>query len=1037
MNKSIIEIFSHHKVAANLLMFLMLFAGFWGLTKLNVQFLPNFNIPVITINVVWPGGSAEDVRRSVTKPIELELKSLKNIKKITSSSAQNRSGITLEFEDGTDMIEMVAKVRDRVDQVRQLPTDIEKPIITHIETYEPVARVLISGPDSVEELRLIIYQFEQELLRRGISKIAIDGLPEQEMAIQISTDMIHQLKRSLPEIAHQIRERSKDITIGTMGKRGSGQPVRSENQRRSELDFYSLPLLTDEHGQYVQLRDVAQIDLRPKADQPSIEYQGKPAVQLTLLREENANALEAANILHAWQAETQATFGDSIHIKVYNETWLYIKERIQLLLKNGSSGLVLILLVLFLFLNSRVAFWVAMGIPASFMAALAIIYGFGDSINMISLFALIMTLGIIVDDTIVVGEETLTVFHKTKDTDYATSSAAKKMVPPIFAASLTTIATFLPLLIVSNVIGQVIRSIPIVVICVILASLVECFLVLPGHLRHSLKKSQKTESNYRIKINRLTKYVTQIYFRRFVRTAIHYRYATMMGAIAILFISVSLIINGYIPFNFFPSPEDRIIYADIQFISGTNRNQMDNFLDHIQVALDKTVDAFPKEKDLVQVKVIYRNQLAPIDPNRTHQGEQYASILLECKSPEERTVTNSQIIKEWLGHIELVPSVESLVVSVPRAGPPGKDLDIRLQSEDPVALAAAAVDLTAHIEQYSGVSNLINEMGTNHQEIIFELTKQAKAIGLTEQMIGSQIRAAISGDIVQLFHDSNEEIEVRVVLPDEERDQASILSYLPIVTANHQVIPLPGLINWHKRTSPDVFKNYNSRLTTHVTADLDTKVTTTDTIIQSLNNTILPDLVAKYGVSFGFEGRAEEQQETFNDMLYGIVIGVCLIYFILAWVFSSYFWPFLVMSVIPLGLSGAILGHLVLGLDMTILSLLGFFGLSGIVVNDSIILMNEYKHLRVSMPMKQAIIEASCRRLRAVLLTSLTTIAGLGPLLFERSLQAQFLIPMAASIAFGLLYATLLILIFIPALLYTCESIRRHISTKSNNLFNL
>lgn len=1024
--RGLISIFTRHRVAANLLMISMIISGIWALTRLNVQFLPKFDISIVTVQVIWPGASAEDIENSITNPLEREFRNLDSLKRINSTSRNSSAMIYVRFNAGTNMNRALEEVRDRVSLVRNLPTDAEKPIITKLIPYETIAHLVTTGPHQLNELRPLVRQFERELLDNGIAKINIFGLPEEEIAIQIPVRKLNELNIPLSNIADRIAERSRDLPAGKVGRSELARQLRSLEQRRSVKQFENLPILSNAQGQLILLRDIATIERRPKDDEIKVYYKGQPAVEMRLLRTEDANALTSANILHQWYKKTKAEVGKSVGVHIYDQRWQYIQERINLLLKNGAGGLILIVGILFILLNRRVATWVVAGIPASFMAALAALYIYGGSINMVSLFALIMSLGIIVDDTIVIGEQTLTNIHEGQSSLEAVLNAAHKMLGPIMASSLTTICAFLPLFLVTGVMGQILFAIPLVVVCIILASLLECFLVLPGHLYHSFTHHrQDQEIPLREKINSKFRHFRDHRFRRLITHSLNYAALTVSLALAIFIVSIGLIKGGYVKFTFFPSPEGQILLNDIRFTIGTPEKERDKFLKQVNKALYDTEKEFKdKGESLLQTAITIKH-FSRVDNHKSNQGDQYASIRVELVSPEVRNTSNSEFIAAWRKKISLPPGVEHFAIYAPRGGPPGEDIDVLFTGKDPIQLKKAAVDMATVLQSYPGVSNIKDDLPFGQEQLIYKINNTGKSLGLTIASVGKQLRAAFNGQIAQIFHEPNEEVEVRVMLPDSERFRQSTLEQFPIISNNNVVVPLGTVVDLSYRRGPDVLLHTDTKLGVHVTAKVDYDVNNANAIIADLNATIVPKLTKKYHLNATFLGKAEEQQETFHDMGYGLVLGITLIYIILAWVFNSYAWPLLVMMAIPLGLTGAIFGHLLMGLDLTILSLFGLFGLSGIVINDSIILVSEYRLLRKEdLPVKDAIIEASCRRLRAVLLTSLTTIAGLTPLLFESSVQAQFLIPMATSISFGLAYATLLILVVVPTSLYLYESYR-------------
>ncbi len=1019
MRKSLIELFATHRVAANLLMLIMIIGGAFALSKINTQFLPTFDLNFINVTIDWSGANAEDIERAIVVPIEDEIRDVDNVKKVTSRSRLGSGKITIEFNSGTDMIEALDQVKQRVSQVKNLPEESDPPIINRIVPYEEVARLIVAGSKNLDELRPLIHKFERELLNQGIAKINITGLPKQEIAIEVPAKELASLHVSLEQIARQISDHSRDIPAGSVGKHDVAQELRGLNQKRTVKGFAKLPILHDNQGRLIRLGDIATITRRAKSTQTHVSYKEKPAVELTLFRTENSNALTSAKILNKWLAEIRPTLPKGISVTPYFESWKLIKERINLLLKNAFWGLLLILLLLFLLLNIRTAFWVAVGIPASFLAAIAVLYLIGGSINMVSLFAMIMTLGIIIDDSIVVGEEVLSQLQKKTPLLEAVKKGTHMMVQPIMASSLTTIAAFLPLMIVGGIIGQILFDIPLIAICVIIASLIECFLVLPGHLYQSGHKLSPREPI-------LQKYFMQFrekYFRRFIAFTLNHAWYAISISFGLIIITLGIVLSGHLKFNFFPAPEGTRIQVNAQFAAGTPEKVTKAFLQSLENSLIKTNDELSKRgKSVVVAHASFQNRSTVSRDGLSKHGEQYASMNIELISADKRWFTNEDFIQAWRNNIILPAGLESFTISAPRAGPPGRDIDIAISGDNLQSLKTASTELRNILDSMAGVSNVTDDLPFGKNHILYTLNSQAHALQLTNAEVGKQLRAAFNGKVVQIFHEPNDEIEVRIMLPNSERYQTGILESLPIVTPNKNIVPLGSVVSLKTSRGFDELTHRDSKLTVQITADVDAKVSNTNEILQALNQKVIPELKKKYDVKVAFGGRAEEQAETIDDMLYGLVIALTLIYIILAWTFSSYGWPLLIMAIIPLGLVGAIWGHIFMGIDVTILSLFGLFGLSGIVINDSIILINRYKKLRhYDTPFRQSIIDAACQRLRPVILTSITTIAGLLPLLFETSLQAQFLIPMAVSIVFGLMLATGLILILVPSMLYLYE----------------
>ncbi|MEQ5835251.1 efflux RND transporter permease subunit [Marinobacter sp. NFXS9] len=1024
--------FARHKVAANLLMLIMVLAGVYALTGLNRQFFPNFATDFITVHVVWPGASAEDVARSITTPLEQELRNLDNVKEMRSTSSLGYSNIVIEYEEGSDMGIALDQVNEHVGLVRNLPSDAERPEISKFIRNEAIASVILTGPVRLEALRPLAYRFEDELLNRGVAKVEMTGLPDREIAIEVGSDRIAELRQSLPQLGQRILGQSQDIPAGTVGEEESAREIRSLEKGRTAAEFSRMPIMSTADGRRLTLGDIADISLRPKDNAVEVFYQGQPAVLMQLQRAETSDALSSADIMLNWLDDTRPSLPDGVKLITFDENYELIVDRINLLLKNGLSGLILVVGILFIFLNGRIAFWVAAGIPISFMGTLAILWLNGGSINMVSLFALIMALGIIVDDAIVVAEDAMTHYQKGERSLQAAEGGARRMLVPVMSSSLTTIAAFLPLMLVSGIIGQILKDIPFVVICVIIASLIESFLILPGHLRASFHKHHhREEGPLRQKLDRAFNRFRDHTFRPMAEWSLKNRATVLVGTGCALALSVVLVASGHVRFTFFPTPESTRIVASVKFAAGTPPSAVKAYGQQMEDALWQTSDALGKDNPLVKMAVLELNRGSFDGGRSTERGEQYAMVSVELTEPDAREIRNPRFIAAWRDALPKRAGIEQLSITSPQGGPPGKPLDIFITGADAGTLKQAAESLKASLGQYQGLTDILDDLPWGKQQYIFTLTPLAQSLGLTIDDVGRQMRAALDGQLLQVFYDSHDEVEVRIMLPKAERDLQRTLDTLPIVTSSGDTTPLANVINLESRRGLALLRHTDGQLGVHVTADVDNKVTNANQVLAELQQKAIPQLQSRYGVRTTFKGKAEEQRETGQDMASGALIGLAMIYIILAWVFAAYTWPLAVMIAIPFGLCGAILGHLLLGIDLTILSLFGMFGLSGIVINDSIILVTFYQELREGgMPAREALVEASCQRLRAVLLTSLTTIGGLLPLLFETSLQAQFLIPMAVSIAFGLATGTFLILLVVPVLLSLIEGATERLRSK-------
>ena len=1055
MKHGLIAIFARHRLLANLLMGSIFIIGSVSLLRMNVQYFPTFELDVIAVRVVWSGAAAEDVENGILIPLEERLKTVDGLKKLNSTAAQGVASLMLELEEGTDTLIALDQVRQRVSEFRNFPKDAETPQISRISRYESVARLLVSGP-SLAELRPWVRQFERELLARGIDRIDIGGLPTERIAIEVPGRMLETLGLSVDGIGEQVARLARDIPSGTAGDADGARELRSLEQRRDPQAFENLAIVSDTRG-LVRLGDVAVIvrEARPASlqlqqleksalfekspqppfakgglsDSPPLEKGGAggisaPAtVEIFVQRAENGNSLTAAKIFDQWLTDTRPTLPPAITLTVFDAQWEQIQDRVNLLTDNGLQGFTLVLLLLFIFLPGRVAFWVAMGIPTAYLAALALLWLFGGTINMISLFGLLLTLGVIDDDAIVIGEYAESRFRAGLSPAQAAIAGARRMFWPIFASALTTIAAFLPLMLIGGIMGNILGDIPFVAIMVLLASLVEVFLIMPAHLRAAFEHHIDAKvPRWRQRVDAGFDHFRDGIYRPLVTAAVHWRGVTVSAVVVLMMFAVGLLAGGRIQFVFFPTAEAQIVFANATFVAGTPREHTAAFLTEMERALRQTEQELGG--NLVDAAIARLGGTVSVEKGDGAAGDQLASILVQLVPTERRTVRNEQFLAEWRNNLNMPAGLENLVISARRAGPPGRDLTLRLTGDDAGQLKTAALELAQSLESLPGVSDMLDDMPFGREQLIYRLTPAGLALGLTTESLGRQLRAAFDGHLAQLVQVGQDELEVRVLLPRAERTRLDVLQQLLIRAPNGSFVPLPTVAQWETRRGFEALRHANGRLAVEVSADINRALSTPDNVREALERELLPKLVKHYGVDYSFEGRAADQRETLGEMRLGLWLGLALIYLILAAVFSSWGWPLVVMTAIPLGLIGAIGGHWLLGLDLTLLSLFGLFGLSGIVVNNAIILVSMYHELRdEGMEVDAALIEAATSRLRAMLLTSATTVVGLGPLLFETSLQAQFLIPMAASLAFGVGFSTILVLIFTPALLSFHESV--------------
>ena len=1022
-----IAMMARHKVAANILMMLMILSGLWGLASLNRQFLPPFSIDLVAVNIIWPNASAEDVDASIAQPVELALKELENVKKLTITSRRGYAGINIEIIEGVDPQLVVDDVKRILDQLSTLPSDSETPVVLAAQFYESIGRFVLSTTGPPSELWSTAREFERELLNFGIDKVVTDGLPPEEISIEVPIERLVGMQMSLPQIADIINSLSQDVSAGIFGRDDGSRNLRSVTQMRDPLEFADLKVLSDD-GRNVRLGDIAQISRQAEEGWPTSQFDGKLAVEFELQRLSDNDLLDQAELMQQWIAQKKAdgSLPDNFDLTVYNEDWLFLEQRINLLLKNAAGGLVLVLLVLIFFLNRRLTTWVAIGIPVSFLATFFVMSFFDKTINMVSLFGLIMALGIVVDDAVVVGENMFSHLERGLDSTSAAIASAHRMLPPIAASSLTTIAAFLPLLLVGGLIGQILRDIPLVVICVILASVIECFLVLPGHLSHSLKDFKPGEqvSKVRAKLDRGFERLRH-HFRRLSHWCFEYRGFTLSATFAILVISFAIVAGGLLKFTFFPVIEGDAILVNVEYSSGTRPEVTRKYMTQLEESLLQAEKNLTGENGVLVNSVVVSegSSISLVQEIPEIFGDHLGGMFIGMK-PGERPVSNLDLMNEWrkLAGEEDEPGLQNLLISEPQAGPPGDPIELNIRGANLQNIKAAAEEFKMLLRDYTGVNNIRDTLPYGNEEFLFKLTPLARSLGFSVAEIGQQLRSAFAGIEVQTFYDKNTEVQVRLRLPERERNLVATIGRMP-VRRGSVVIPLSDLVDFEISRGIEQIERINGAPTVIVKAKIDANAANANEIVARLQAEVVPELARKYGIDYSFGGSQEDQQQTFSDMLVGLGLGITLIYLILAWVFSSYTRPFIVMAAIPFGVAGGIYGHFIMGIDLTLLSMFGFFGLSGIVINNSIVLLSFYDDLRAGgMEPLDAAVEASCQRLRAVIVTSLTTIGGLTPIMFETSLQAQFLIPMAVSLVFGLALGAFLILLVVPSLMVISEN---------------
>ena len=1020
----IIRFFARHRTAANLLMVLMIAIGGLSAARLNKQFFPDVDIEIVAVSVEWSGATAEDVDANIVRTLEPELRTLANVKTVASTSFEGLARINVEFEFGADMQKALADVEAAVGRVR-LPVEAKAPNIIKGEFYDVITRATLYGSLDLEALRWHAKGIKEDLLQRGADRVQIIGLPEPEILIEVAEADLTRLGLSLTDIQAAIAAAAVDVPAGRFAD--GALRVRSLGKRETAAEFADIEILVRPDGSSVRLGEVAQLTDSYAEPALLLSHRGQPAVELLIERGKTSDSLATHKVVQAYLDEKAEKLPAGLSLTQHEVAALLILDRIMLMVKNGLGGLVLVCLVLFLFLPGRVAFWVAVGIPVAFLATFGVMLVSGQSINMISLFGLIMALGIVVDDAIVIGEHAEHLRERRKlPIEEAAVLAAARMGPPVVSAMLTTVAAFLPLFIIKGIIGVIIAAIPAVVCAVLVASLIECFFILPAHLSHSgIGKQGYKVSAFRRGFDNGFGFLRDRLFAPAVRAAFRFRYVTLAFAFGLLIFSVGMIAGGRVPFVFFSSPEADRLYANVVMASGSTRQQTEKMVAEMERALDVVHDEMTDgRRDLLvfAYSQIGRNIGAGDTGEAVSKADDLrAGLLVELVTADQRQIRSADFVDALRAEIRPLPGLERLLVRAPEGGPPGRDLDLRVMGDNLAQLKRVAGEMVQLIDAIPGTSDLEENLNYGAEERIIRLTPLGRSLGFSVSSVGAQLRAALDGAVVQRFARADDEVTVRLTRPDSELSDDRLGS-LRLITRTGSFVDLAEIATIEQRLGFSVVRRKDGFREVAVQGELDENVINTAQLTEILQAGELPGRLAGEGLRYRFDGRDQEQGEAFADMQTGAILALLSIYVILAWVFSSWMRPFAVMIMIPFGLIGAVFGHFVMGLSLSILSMFALIALAGIVVNNSIILVATIDRRLADLGggdehLEEAIVQGAADRLRPVLLTSMTTIGGLSTLMFETSLQAQFLIPMAATITFGLGVTTCLVLFVVPATL--------------------
>ncbi len=1017
----ILSYFTRHRTAASLLLILMLTAGLFAFPNMRAQFFPDIVIDDLTVSVSWDGAGAEDVDAAIVQVLEPVLLGVEGVTSSTSTSREGRASIRLEFDPGYDIDRAAEDVQLAVDSASNLPVDADDPSVRRGGWSDRVTDVVITGPVGVDQLGRFADELSTRLFAEGVTQVFVQGVAAPSTIVEVPSLALIQHDIGLSDISARIAEEAEADPAGDVS--GSAR-VRTGVAKRSAEDIGAIVLRSNPDGSKLTIADVATIRVEGTDRARAYFVDENPAIKIRVNRSAQGDAIGMQETVEKVAAELMATLPDGVTIELTNGRAELITGRLNILLDNGLTGLMLVLALLFLFLNARTAFWVAFGIPAAMLAAIALMYAVGITINMISLFALIITLGIVVDDAIVVGEHAdFRVRHLGEDPKVAAENAARRMFSPVLSATLTTIIAFFGLVVIGGRFGDLISDIPFTVIVVLAASLVECFLILPNHLAHAIAHSAKDHwYDWPSRtVNRGFDWAKERFFRPFMGLVIKARYPVVAMALVLLASQVALFIRGDVNWRFFNAPEQSQVTGNFAMLPGATREDTLEMMREMQRATEALGAEYEAEHGTNPLEFVVAevggNSGRAIAGSDTKDADQLGAITIALIDADSRPYTSFAFVSALQDAIVQHPMAETVSFRSWGSGPGGDSLDVQMFGADSDTLKAAAEALKTELAIYPEISGLEDTLAYDKEELILELTPQGDALGLSIDGIGRVLRNRLGGIEAASFPQGARSATIRVELPAGELS-ADFLDRTQMRTPEGIYVPLADVVTVQNRTGFSTVRRENGIQLISVIGDLDDEDAARATEIQTvITEEILPRVESGFGVETMLSGQSEQERQFLNDARTGLILVLLGIYLTLSWIFSSWTRPVVVMSIIPFALVGTIYGHYVWGIPMSMFTVVGLIGMVGIIINDSIVLVttiDEYARDRGLVP---AIIDGAVDRLRPVMLTTLTTVLGLTPLLYEGSTQAEFLKPTVVTLVFGLAFGMVLVLLVVPSVI--------------------
>lgn len=1022
--KGAITWFANNPVAANLLMLMLLIGGVVMGFRVRQEVFPDFKLDVITVQVPYPGASPTEVEQGIVLAIEEAVRGVDGVDRISSSAQEGGTTVFVHLELEADGTVVLSDVKNEIDRLTSLPDEAERPQVSLLVNRFEVIDVLIYGDEDPVLLRALAENVKEEFLTDpGITNAEIAGAAPHEWSIEVSTAKLREHGLTLEQVSAKVRATALELPGGSVKAAGGEVLVRTTERRHRAAELADIPIITSPSGTEVTLGQVAKIRETFAETDQAAWYDGKPSAMVKVFRTGDQTPIEVADRVKEHVERMRAQMPDGVDLGIWVDWSEIYSERIDLLVRNARIGLVLVLLVLGMFLELRLAFWVTLGIPVSFLGALLLMPAIGVSINMISLFAFIITLGMVVDDAIVVGENIHEMRQRGVPRLRAAVDGAKGVAVPVTFSITTSVVAFMPMMFVPGAMGKLFAVIPAIVISVLIISLVESMWVLPAHLR--ALKDPEPGGIYgwvhaqQQKISRgLTHFIETLY-APVLRAALRRRYVSLAIGIAILTTTIGWVASGQIGFRFMPEIDGDVAVVEVELPFGTPVAETERYMRLLQDAAAKIIDD-NGEEGIVRGVYAQIGTPMPTDPGRALSsvaGGHIANVTVFMVSSGSRDIGISDFLRQWRLEVGQLAGAERMKFSIALGPSPGPALSIELKHADMKILEQASGEVATAMRRYPGVWDVDDGYQPGKAQLDIKLTKKAAVLGLNSGDIARQVRAAFYGTEAFRQQEGRNEVRVVVRLPKAERQYIYDFETLLIRTPTGGEVPLREVAQILSGRSYPVIQRSEGERMVEVTGDVRSGEGNPNQILASVEADDLPGIIDKYpGLSYEFGGSMREQKKTMTALGFGGAIAIMAIYGLLAVPFRSYAQPVIVMLAIPFGFVGAVIGHELMGFELSMISSMGLVALAGVVVNDSLVLIDAANNYRGEGHSHfEAIHAAGVRRFRPILLTSLTTFLGLVPMITETSAQAQFLIPMALSLGFGVLFATFIILLLVPA----------------------